>query len=65
MKVEIISAVMISGEPFSEGSILDLSKSDAILLINSNKAVPAVEPEAQPEAPKRSRKSVPTPEADQ
>ena len=65
MKVEILSAVMISGEPFSEGSILEVSQSDANLLIGSNKARPAVEPEVQPEAPKqRSRKSVSTPEAE-
>lgn len=63
MRIEIISAVMISGEPFSEGSILEVSQSDANMLIGSNKAVPAVEPEVQPEAPKpRSRKSTPTPE---
>jgi hypothetical protein len=64
MKVEIISAVMISGEPFSEGSILDLSKSDAVLLINSNKAMPAVEPEVQPEPLKRNRKSTSIPEVE-
>ena len=63
MRIEIVSAVMISGEPFSEGSILEVSQADGFLLISSNKAVPAVEPEVQPEAPKpRSRKSTPTPE---
>lgn len=63
MRIEIVSAVMISGEPFSEGSILEVSQSDANLLIGSNKAVPAVELEVQlAEAPKRSRKSVPSPE---
>jgi hypothetical protein len=65
MKIEIISDVMISGEPFLEGSILEVSQSDANLLIGSNKARPAVEPQVQPEAPKlRSRKSVSTPEAE-
>lgn len=65
MKVEIVSAVMISGEPFPEGSIIEVSQNDAYLLIGSNKAVPVAEPEKQPIAPKRSRKSVPNPEADQ
>ena len=64
MRIEIVSAVMISGEPFSEGSILEVSQADGFLLISSNKAVPAVELEVQPEAPKRSRKSVSTPEAE-
>jgi len=65
MKIEILSAVMISGEPFSEGSILEVSQTDANLLIGSNKARPAVEPVVQPEAPKpRSRKSTPTPEVE-
>ena len=65
MRIEIVSAVMISGEPFSEGSILEVSQADGYLLINSNKAVPAVELEVQPaEAPKRSRKSVPSPEVE-
>lgn len=64
MKIEIVSAVMISGEPFSEGSILEVSQSDGHLLISSNKAVLAVEPVIQLEAPKRSRKSVSTPEAE-
>ena len=65
MRIEIVSAVMISGEPFAEGSILEVSQADGFLLISSNKAVPAVEPEVQPEAPKaRSRKPVSTPEAE-
>jgi hypothetical protein len=65
MRIEIVSAVMISGEPFSEGSILEVSQADGYLLIGSNKARPAVEPEVQPEAPKpRSRKSTPTPEVE-
>lgn len=64
MRIEIISAVMISGEPFAEGSILEVDRSTASLLISSNKAQPAPEPEAPVEAPKRSRKPAPTPEVE-
>lgn len=84
MKVEILSDVMISGEPALAGSFVEVSRVDAQLLINSNKAQVSSEAEAaqptkvtppsdeaaQPteaappaSAPKRSRKSDPTPEA--
>ena len=68
MRIEILSSVMISGEPVEAGSFVEVSQADAYLLIGMNKAQlapePAPEPEAEPEpeAPKRSRKSAPTSE---
>lgn len=38
MKVEILSDVMISGEPVSAGSLVEVSPADATLLIGMNKA---------------------------
>lgn len=57
MRIEIVSDVMISGEPHREGSLLDVTPDIARLLINSNKAIAVKdEPAAAPEvAPKRSR----------
>lgn len=61
MKVEILRSVMISGEPVLAGSLVEVSLTDANLLIGMNKAriapEPATEPEPEPEAPKRGRKS--------
>lgn len=66
MKIEILRSVMISGEPALAGSILEVTTSVANLLIGMNKAQAAPEPESTPEpeveAPKRGRKSTPTPE---
>lgn len=67
MRIEILSAVMISGEPVEAGSLVEVSNSDANLLINSNKArlappAPAADP--APEAPKRSRKPALLPEVE-
>jgi hypothetical protein len=57
---------MVSGEPVSAGSILEVIPSIANLLIGMNKAQLAPEPEPapapEPEAPKRGRKPTPTPE---
>jgi hypothetical protein len=66
MKIEILSSVMISGEPVEAGSFIEVSPADARLLIGMNKAQIAVEPDPQPEpeAPKRTRKSTPTSEAE-
>lgn len=77
MKIEILSDVMISGEPAPAGSTVDVSRADALLLISLNKAQLIPEPPsddaaqpteaAQPAsaAPKRSRKPEPSPEAEQ
>ena len=70
MRLEILRSVMISGEPALAGSFVEVSPADANLLIGSNKArlAPEPEPVAEPdptcEAPKRSRKPAPptTPE---
>ena len=69
MKIEILSSVMISGEPVEAGSFVEVSVADANLLIGMNKArlTPEPEPEAEAEpveAPKRSRKSAPTSEVE-
>ena len=64
VKIEILSSVMISGESVEAGSLVEVSKADANLLIGMNKARIAIEPEPTPEAPKRSRKQSPTPEAE-
>ena len=39
MKVEILRAVMISGEPAKAGSILEVENSEAVTLIGLGKAV--------------------------
>lgn len=39
MKVEILRAVMISGEPVSAGSFVEVSQADGNLLIGSHKAI--------------------------
>jgi hypothetical protein len=66
MRIEILRSVMVSGEPVSAGSILEVIPSIANLLIGMNKAQLAPEPEPapapEPEAPKRGRKPTPTPE---
>jgi hypothetical protein len=64
MRLEIISGVIIFAEPVEAGSFVKADKALADLLIGSNKAILAPE-EAPAEAPKKGRKSVPTPEADQ
>jgi hypothetical protein len=66
MRIEILRSVMVSGEPVSAGSFLEVIPSIANLLIGMNKAQLAPEPEPapapEPEAPKRGRKPTPTPE---
>jgi len=66
MRIEILRSVMISGEPVTAGSFLEVTPSIANLLIGMNKAQLAPEPEPapapEPEAPKRGRKPTPTPE---
>lgn len=68
MKIEILSSVMISGESVKAGSLVEVSKDHACLLISSNKArlapEPKPEPEPEPEAPKRSRKPAPSTEVE-
>ena len=78
VKIEILSDVMISGGPALAGSFIEVSQSDANLLVGMNKArligdaeaaqEPELEPEKDPEsateeAPKRGRKSAPSTEA--
>lgn len=75
MKIEILSDVMISGEPALAGSLVEVSPADATLLIGMNKAklpsddTPVSEAEveapqlSEAEAPKRARKSAPSTEA--
>ncbi len=41
MKVEILRQVMVSGEPVSAGSFIEVSEADANLLIGNGKAVVA------------------------
>ena len=72
MKIEILSSVMISGEPVQAGSILEVSDADANLLIGMNKAQlapaePEPEPAPQPvcEVSKRGRKPQPTPDSEE
>ena len=50
MKVEILRAVMISGEPAKAGSILEVENSEAVTLIGLGKAVEYKE-EAAPSCP--------------
>ena len=50
MKVEILRAVMISGEPAKAGSILEVENSEAVTLIGLGKAVEYKE-EAPPSCP--------------
>jgi len=74
MRVEILRSVMISGEPASAGSFVEVSLSDAQLLINLGKArkaeavvaevkaEPKAEPAPEPKAevkPKRTRSTTP------
>lgn len=51
MKVEILRSVMISGEPVSAGSFIDLEDANAHLLIGMGKAVIAAEAPAAPAEP--------------
>jgi hypothetical protein len=48
MKVEILRSVMISGEPVSAGSFIDLEDANAHLLIGMGKAAIAAEAPAPP-----------------
>jgi hypothetical protein len=63
MKVEILRAVMISGEPVSAGSFIEVDLATANLLMGMGKAVKAVDPEpvaeltAEAEAAKPVRKA--------
>ena len=66
MQVEILRPVMISGEPASVGSLVEISVADANMLIGMGKARKAEpkeakpEPEAEPEPkPKRTRSTAP------
>jgi len=72
MRVEILRPVMISGEPASAGSFVEVSLADAQLLIGLGKAreaaaepkAPKPEPKPEPEAaaevkPKRTRSTTP------
>lgn len=65
MKIEILRSVMISGESVPAGSLVEVSATDANLLIGMSKAriapEPTVEPQPEPEAPKRGRKSTTNP----
>lgn len=50
MKIEILRSVMVSGEPVSAGSFIDLDDANANLLIGMGKAAIAAEaPAAAPE----------------
>jgi hypothetical protein len=49
MRVEILRAVMISGESVSAGSFIEVDLATANLLMGMGKAVKAVEPEPAPE----------------
>ena len=55
MHVEILRNVMINGEPYTPGSLVELSVADTNLLVGAGKAkvvptpVAAPEPEPQPE----------------
>lgn len=48
MRVEILRSVLISGESVSAGSFIELSQTDANLLISSGKAVPSPAPVIEP-----------------
>jgi hypothetical protein len=66
-KVEILSPVMINGDPAPVGAVVDVSDSEALYLIGQGMAavaaVPAPEPEPEPEVkPARTRKHSPDPE---
>ena len=62
MKIEILRSVMISGERAEAGSFVEVTVAQANLLAGMGKARFApeeesgVQPEPEPEAPKRSRK---------
>jgi hypothetical protein len=63
MRIEILRSVMVSGEPVQAGSLIEVSLSDANLLIGMGKAcfAPAEPvPQPEPDAPKRTRKSTTT-----
>jgi hypothetical protein len=49
MKIEILRAVMISGESVSAGSFIEVDVATANLLMGLGKAAKAVEPEPAPE----------------
>lgn len=62
-RIEILRSVMIAGEAVKAGSLLEISDSDAWLLIGMGKAaIAAAAPEEAPapeeQAPKRGRKAV-------
>jgi hypothetical protein len=60
--VQILSAVMINGEPAAAGSLVDVSDSDAQYLIGMGLAVMAEAPTPEPEVeskPARTRKHSP------
>ena len=61
MKIEILRPVMISGEPASAGSLLELNDRDANVLVLLGKAKVATEkPAPAAEAkPKRTRSTTP------
>jgi hypothetical protein len=61
MKIEILRSVMISGEPASAGSLLEVNDRDANFLVLLGKAKVATEKSAPaPEAkPKRTRSTTP------
>jgi hypothetical protein len=50
MKIEILSDVMISGEPAVAGSLVEVSIADANLLIGMNKAKPPSDDASEPES---------------
>ena len=65
MKLQIISGVIICGEPVEAGSVVEGDKALADLLINSNKAILAPEEppaEAPDMAPRKGRKPTHPPE---
>ena len=58
MKIEILSDVMISGEPAIAGSLIEVSTADANLLIGMNKAKPLSD-----DAPKSEAEALPSDDA--
>jgi hypothetical protein len=62
MRIEILRPVMISGESVAAGSFIEVSESDANLLIGSGKAIaaapaPAPTPVVAAEEPKPKRRA--------
>ena len=54
--IEILSPVMINGEPVPAGSLVDIADGDALYLIGNGIAAPAATPEPEPEPePKSAR----------